>query len=88
MVNVSDSLYVNDSGFVFDYYTGLTYNLNHTGIFIIKQLLEGTPRAAIARTLETKYGISHEAAASDLDDFLQQLDSLKLLEPSEAPPDD
>ncbi len=88
MVNVADNLYVNDGGFVFDYYTGFTYNLNHTGIFILKQLLKGTPRTVIARALETKYGISYETATSDLDDFLQQINNQKLLRPSEAPPDD
>ena len=88
MVDVSADLYVNDNGFVFDYCTGLTYNLNHTGIFILKQLLEGTPLAEITRALGNKYGISHGTAIGDLDDFLQQLASLNLYRPSEAPPDD
>ena len=85
MANVSDNLYINDSGFVFDYYTGLTYNLNHAGIFILNRLHEGAPPAVIARALETEYGIGHETATSDLDDFLKQLDSLDLFKPGEAP---
>jgi len=88
MANVSENLYVNDNGFVLDYYTGLTYNLNHTGTFILKQLLDVTPPVQIIRALEKKYGTSRDTAAIDLDDFLRQLAKLKLLKPSEALPDD
>lgn len=88
MANVSQNLYINDNGFVFDYYTGLSYNLNPTGIFVLRQLLEGTPLAEITRALESKYNISHRTATSDLDDFLRQLSSLNLLRPSEALADD
>jgi hypothetical protein len=88
MANVSENLYVNGDGFVFDYYTGLTYDLNHTGAFVLKQLLDGIPPVQIIRALEKKYGTSHETATIDLNDFLQQLANFKLLKPSEALPDD
>jgi len=88
MANVSEKLYVDDNGFVFDYYTGLTYDLNPTGRFILRGLLEGTPLAEISRTLEDKYGINRRTASADIDDFLQQLSSLNLLRLKEALPDD
>ena len=88
MANVSENLYVNDNGFVFDYYTGLTYDVNHTGVFVIRQLLDSTPPAQIIRALEKKYGTSHETATIDLNDFLQQLADLNLFKPSETLPDD
>ncbi len=88
MANISQNVYVNDNGIVYDYYTGLTYSLNPTGIFILRQLLEATPVAEIPHALENKFGISRKTASSDLDDFLQQLSSLNLFRPSEALPDD
>jgi hypothetical protein len=87
MVTVSENLCVND-GFVLDYYTGLTYNLNNTGAFVFKQLIESIPPIQIIQTLENKYGVSHETATIDLNDFILQLANFKLLKPSEALPDD
>ncbi len=85
MVIASDNLYINENGFVFDYRTGLTYAINHTGIFLLRQMLAGAPRPEIIHALEKKYGVNHETATSDLDDFLQQLSNLDLLnKPSEA----
>ena len=88
MISDRRSLYINDNGFVFDYATGFTYSLSHTGIFILKQLLEGIPLTDIIRALEKKYGISHGTATGDLNDFLQQLANLNLFKPSEALLDD
>jgi len=79
MADTKRNLHVYDNGFVFDSQGGLTYNLNQTGMFILRQLLAGTPPAEITRMLENKYQISRKVATSDLDDFLQQLSSLKLL---------
>ena len=80
-----DNLYINENGFVFDHRTGLTYAVNHTGIFLLRQLLDGIPRTEIIHALGEKYGINHQTATSDLDDFLKQLTNLNLLnKPSEA----
>jgi hypothetical protein len=88
MVTISENLCVNDGGYALDYYTGLTYNLNETGAFVLRQLIEGIPPIQIIQTLEDKYGASHETATTDFNDFIQQLANLKLLKPSEALPDD
>jgi len=88
MAKVCENLYVNGNGFVFDYYGGQTYNLNPTGIFILRELLEGTPPAEITRTLENKYQIGYRTATSDVDDFLQQLSALGLFDSNGAKPDD
>ena len=88
MASSCPNLYINDNGFVFDYATGFTYSLNHTGILILKQLLEEIPLADINNALEKKYGISHETATSDLREFLQQLSSLNLFKSSEAASND
>lgn len=80
-----DNLYINENGFVFDHRTGLTYTVNHTGIFLLRQLLEGMPRAEIIHALGEKYDINHQTATGDFDDFLQQLVNFNLLDkPSEA----
>lgn len=76
MADTRHNLYVNNNGFVFDYYSGFAYLLNKTGLFIFKGLLEGTPSSEIARALEKEYGISHSVALVDIQEFLQQLSSL------------
>lgn len=79
MFTVSKNIYVNDNGFVFNFYSGLTYGLNQTGTFILQGLQERTPVSEIARGLEDAYGISRRTVASDVDEFLQQLASLNLI---------
>ncbi len=79
MIDVSQNLYVNGKGFVFDYYAGLTYTLNPAGVSILRELVEGAPVAKITRSLENQYGISHKTATGDIDDFLQQLSTLNLI---------
>jgi len=86
--SVGHNLYVNGNGFVFDYYRGHTYNLNSTGTFILRELLEGTTPAEISRALENKYRISHRIAAGDIEDFLQQLSALDLFGSNGAQPHD
>ena len=76
---VSENLYVSESGFVFNYHTGETYILNTMGVFLLRQLIKGTPLAEISYALEKKDGISHRKATSDIDDFLEQLSSFNLL---------
>jgi len=88
MDNGYRKLYVNNNGFVFDYQTGLTYHLNSTGTFVLRQLLEKTPLAEIRRTLQDEYHLDSRTAISDLDDFFQQLSSLNLLKPEEVPTND
>ena len=76
---VSENLYVSESGFVFNYHTGETYIMNVQGVFILREILKGTPSDEISYALEEKYGISHRKANSDIDDFLEQLSSFNLL---------
>jgi hypothetical protein len=88
MDNGHRKLYVNTKGFVFDYQTGLIYQLNPTGTLVLRRLLERTPLAEIRRTLKNEYHIDSRTAISDLDDFLRQLSGLNLLSPEEFPADD
>jgi hypothetical protein len=88
MLTVSKNIYVNDNGFVFNFYTGLTYGLNQTGTFILKRLQERAPVPEIARGLEDAYGIGRKTVASDVDEFLQQLASLNLISRDGVLPND
>lgn len=88
MFTVSKNIYVNDNGFVFNFYSGLTYGLNQTGTFILQGLQEQTPVSEIARGLEDAYGISRKTVASDVDEFLQQLASLNLISRDGVLPND
>ena len=75
-----ENLYISDKGFIFDYSTGLTYNLNPTGMFVLDKLLKEVPRDEILRSLQNRFGVDDKTAAIDVDDFLQQLSALNLLE--------
>jgi hypothetical protein len=79
MDNISQDLYINDDGFVFDYRAGVSYHLNQPGLFIFKKLLAETPVPEIILVLEKKYGISHNMAAIDTKDFLAQMSGLNLI---------
>ena len=88
MVRISQNLYLDENGFILDYRTGLTYSLNPTGVFIIRELLEGTALAELTQAIAKKYGISHQTAADDLKEFLRQLSNNSLLISNEVPTDD
>ncbi|MAF85254.1 MAG: hypothetical protein CL875_02010 [Dehalococcoidales bacterium] len=88
MAHTSDNLYVDENGFIFDYKTGLTYSVNSTGVFIVRELLAGTPPSELTHLIKKKYSINHKTAASDLKAFLQQLSDDNLSVPSEVRTDD
>ena len=66
-------LAISDSGFVFDPYTGATFNANATGRAILEGLRADQGRAALLERLELRFDAAQQDLSRDLDDFLQTL---------------
>jgi PqqD family protein of HPr-rel-A system len=71
-------LALNDEGFVFDPTTGDSFQVNPTGLRILKALREGSEPAEVARALSETYGIAIAEAERDVEDFRERLRSLGL----------
>ena len=63
---------------------GLMFNLNPVGSIIWQQLSEGCSLEQIAIRLATDFGIPREQALADVNEFVQQLETQHLLNPSDS----
>jgi hypothetical protein len=84
MAGIRHELEIEDKGFIFDPEEGHTYNINPSGLFVIKELTTGTSTSKIVDLLCDKFGISQRTASLDLNDFLRQLSLLELIESGEV----
>jgi len=68
-------LAVNDSGFVFDPYSGATFSTNAAGLKILAALKDGEPRANIATMLRDTFEVieGENDIDRDIDEFVQLL---------------
>jgi len=68
-------LAVNESGFVFDPYSGASFSTNATGLQILTALKNGEARTAIAAALHDTFEIveGEEDVDRDIDEFVQLL---------------
>ncbi len=73
------SLYLSDSGFLFDPYTGLTYGLNETGATILRWLREGLDKSSVAKKLTEEFDVPLETAQADVEEFYDRLQQQGLL---------
>ena len=73
------SLYLADSGFLFDPYTGLTYGVNETGAVIIDELRNGHSVEETAKKLAHVFDIPQANAEADVKEFCDRLDREGLL---------
>jgi Coenzyme PQQ synthesis protein D (PqqD) len=74
---------INETGFVFDPYSGGTYTLNATGQVIIKSLRDGLSPPDIAARLRAEFDGVTEKLDEDLQDFMRSLREFGLLSNSE-----
>lgn len=72
-------LAVNDEGFVFNPMTGDSFQVNETGLAILKALREGKNESAIAALIAEEYEVGVEEAGRDVADFLGQLKTFALV---------
>jgi PqqD family protein of HPr-rel-A system len=67
-------LAISDGGFVFDPLTGHTYNVNDTGLAILRALKEGETPDAIADRLREQFDVDRdEDLARDVEELISRL---------------
>ncbi len=73
-------LAINESGFVFNPYTGESFSVNSTGYEILKLLRKDLSQEEIVNELTGIFDISKDQAEKDVIDFLNMLEKYDLLE--------
>jgi hypothetical protein len=63
-------LAVSESGFVFDPYSGASFNTNSTGFAILQGLKDGLDREALIQSLHEAFETEEADLDRDLDDFI------------------
>jgi len=74
---------INDTGFVFDPYSGGTFTLNLTGQVIVKALRDGLSHNEIVTRLRSEFDGVTPKLDEDVQDFMRSLRELGLLANSE-----
>jgi hypothetical protein len=72
-MQISNTISISQSGFVFDSKTGESYSLNGTGREIMELIVEGRSEEEIKEYITTKYDVSEELFSRHLDDYMQML---------------
>ena len=68
------SLAISDGGFVFDPLTGHTFNVNDTGLAILRALKEGESPEAIVTRLNDSFTVDHvEDLPRDVEEMISRL---------------
>jgi hypothetical protein len=76
---VPESLAVSDSGFLFLASSGETFTLNAIGKEIFLMLKDGLPLATMKEKVAAEYDVDASMLERDIEDFLNQLKSFKLI---------
>ena len=74
---------INETGFVFDPFSGGTFTLNQTGQAIVKALRDGLSYDQIAARLRSEFDGVNEKLEEDLQDFMRTLREFGLLSASD-----
>jgi hypothetical protein len=69
---------------LFDTKTGQTFNLNRTGAFILRGLMDGTTPQELCASLVERFEVEQDVAARDVDQFIFRLRDLNLADKSES----
>jgi PqqD family protein of HPr-rel-A system len=75
---------INDTGFVFDPYSGGTFTLNSTGLVIVRSLRDGQSQSEIVARLRTEFDGVTGKLEEDVQDFMRSLREFGLLSNSES----
>ncbi|MDQ7002586.1 MAG: PqqD family peptide modification chaperone [Ghiorsea sp.] len=73
---VLQRLALNDSGFVFDPVSGLSFTANPVALFVLRHLQHQDDLAILFETVETEFDVSRSEAERDLTDFFAQIRKL------------
>lgn len=63
-------LAVSDTGFVFDPYTGASFNTNASGRLILQRLKEGQNREGLLDSLREQFDVQEQDIERDVDEFV------------------
>jgi PqqD family protein of HPr-rel-A system len=74
---------INETGFVFDPFSGGTFTLNQTGQAIVRALRDGLSYGEIAARLRSEFDGVNEKLEEDLQDFMRTLREYGLLSASD-----
>jgi len=69
-------LMLNDRGFVFDPASGETFQLNATGLRIVRLLQSGLPPEAALAQMIAEYEVDENTAQRDFSDFVENMNHL------------
>ncbi len=68
-----NELAISDSGFVFDPWSGATFNINATGLAILEGLKEDLGREGLLERLMSRFQVGEADLHRDIDEFVSQL---------------
>jgi PqqD family protein of HPr-rel-A system len=75
---------INDTGFVFDPYSGGTFTVNSTGLIIVRSLRDGQAEEEIVARLRVEFDGVTGKLEEDVQDFMRSLREFGLLSNSES----
>jgi Coenzyme PQQ synthesis protein D (PqqD) len=67
-----------------DIQRGSMLTLNPAGTIMWQQLSDGCSPSQVADQLASKFAIPHEQASADVNEFLEQLQAQRLIDPSDS----
>ncbi len=76
---LKDRITLTESGFLFDHTSGVTFTLNHTGSFIMQELLDEKDPELILADVLRKYEIEEREARFEIEQFVTQIKKYSLL---------
>lgn len=77
---ISSNLAISDNGFLFMSSTGETFTVNEIGKHILNEMKNRTDIKKIREKILEEYEVSEQILEKDLNDFLSQLNTYKLVE--------
>lgn len=81
-MQLKKNIATSEAGFVFNPATGDSFAASPLAAEILALLRAGEPEATIVASLLARYDVTESQLRRDLDDFLGQLQSFQLLEPT------
>lgn len=79
LLNRLKDIAISESGFLFDPYSGSTFNTNETGRRILQLLKEGKDMDAIQFEIRNQFKVGEEDLRSDIYEFIHLLTDAGLL---------
>jgi hypothetical protein len=79
LINRLKDVAISESGFLFDPYSGSTFNTNESGRLIFQLLKEGKDLKAIQSELRSRFQTGDEDLSSDIEEFIHLLKEAGIL---------